>query len=228
MTVLQEILSYTFRDEQLLKEALSHPSLSSEMRPAPPDNQRLEYLGDAVIELITSDYLYRAFPKCQEGVLTKLRASVVSKSALAQVAQRLKLGEFLLFSRGEESSGGRERASNLADALEAVVGAVYLDAGHDRARELVLEIFKPELSALDPKSAQASNSKGMLQEILQKIAPESPIYEIVSEEGPPHDRTFTSKVTWCGKTLGSGAGPSKKVSEIAAATVALETRGWEE
>lgn len=227
MTALQETLSYTFSDEQLLKEALSHPSLSSEMRPAPPDNQRLEYLGDAVIELITSDYLYRTFPKCQEGVLTKLRASVVSKAALAQIARRLKIGESLLFSRGEESSGGRERASNLADALEAVIGAIYLDAGHDRARELVLDIFKPELSALDPKSAQASNSKGALQEILQQIAPESPNYEIVNEEGPPHDRAFTSKVTWCGKTLGSGTGPSKKISEIAAAAVALETRGWE-
>ncbi|MDB4541508.1 ribonuclease III [Akkermansiaceae bacterium] len=227
MTALQETLSYTFSDEQLLKEALSHPSLSSEMRPAPPDNQRLEYLGDAVIELITSDYLYRTFPNCQEGLLTKLRASIVSKTGLAQVARRLKIGESLMFSRGEESSGGRERASNLADALEAIIGAIYLDAGHDRARELVVGIFEPELLALDPESAQASNSKGTLQEILQQIAPESPNYEMVSEEGPPHDRTFTSKVTWCGKTLGSGTGASKKVSEIAAAVVALETRGWD-
>ncbi|MGJ8696715.1 MAG: ribonuclease III [Verrucomicrobiaceae bacterium] len=226
MNPLEETLSYSFADSGLLKEALSHPSLSSEIRPAPPDNQRLEYLGDAVLELITSDYLYRRFPDCQEGVLTKLRASIVSKPSLAKVSKRHKLGHALLMSNGEESSGGRSRASNLADALEAVIGALYLDAGLDRTRDIVIGLLKPELDLLDPQAAQIANSKGRLQEILQQITTEAPIYTVIDESGPAHDRVFTSEVTWCGKALGTGNGPSKKVAETNAANAALESGLW--
>jgi len=223
---LEQTLSYSFSDPSLLKEALSHPSLSSEVRPAPADNQRLEYLGDAVIELVVTDFLFKRFPEQPEGPLTKLRASIVSKPGLAKVATRIGLGEFLLMSNGEASSGGRTRASNLADALEALLGAIYLDTGLDAARRVLTRVLEPELAVLDPQFAQVANSKGRLQEILQKITIEAPTYQLVSENGPPHDRIFTSVVTWGGKILGTGSGPSKKVAETEAATAALESGIW--
>ncbi len=226
MTPLEETLSYQFRDISLLKEALSHPSLSSEMRPAPPDNQRLEYLGDAVLELVITDFLFKRFPDQPEGPLTKLRASIVSKPSLAKVAKRLQLGEALFMSNGEASSGGRDRASNLADVLEAIIGAIYLDGGLQAAQRILAEALTPELATLDPQTAQIANSKGRLQEILQKITPEAPSYQLVSEDGPPHDRIFTSSVTWGGKALGIGSGPSKKIAETEAAAAALESGVW--
>lgn len=226
MRNLEQTLSYSFSDPSLLKEALSHPSLSSEVRPAPADNQRLEYLGDAVIELVVTDFLFKRFPEQPEGPLTKLRASIVSKPGLAKVATRIGLGEFLLMSNGEASSGGRTRASNLADALEALLGAIYLDTGLDAARRVLTRVLEPELAVLDPQFAQVANSKGRLQEILQKITIEAPTYQLVSENGPPHDRIFTSVVTWGGKILGTGSGPSKKVAETEAATAALESGIW--
>lgn len=226
MNQVKRILTHQFSNEELLKEALSHPSISSEKRPAPQDNQRLEYLGDAVLELIISDYLFNRFPDCQEGVLTKLRASIVSRQALCAVAQRYDFGSVLSMSKGEESSGGRTRASNLADAVEAVIGALFIDAGFEKTKSAVLKVFAPELEALDPQTAQASNSKGALQEILQQIAPESPAYTISKEDGPPHDRVFSAEVTWCGKILGKGIGSSKKIAETEAASAALAAKLW--
>ena len=223
---IEERLGYQFKDPSLLEVALSHPSLSSEIRPAPPDNQRLEFLGDAVLELAVTDYLYQLHPYFQEGVLTKLRASVVSKPALATTAVRLEVGKELKMSNGEEGSGGRKRASNLADAMESLFGAVYLDAGFKEARDIILRILKPELDQLDPETAQG-NSKGELQEILQKISPESPSYHITGEDGPPHSRTFVASVRWMGNELGTGEGQSKKSAETAAATRALKLKLWE-
>ena len=226
VTPLETTLSYQFQNSSLLKEAFSHPSLSSEIRPAPPDNQRLEYLGDAVLELITTDYLFKRFSDLPEGPLTKLRASIVSKPSLATVASRLGLGEALFMSNGEASSGGRERPSNLADVLEAVIGAIYLDSGLEVAMKVVTSVLQPEFEALDPQTAQVANSKGRLQEILQQITSEAPSYKVVSEEGPPHARIFTSEVNWGGKVLGSGEGPSKKIAETEAATAALNSGVW--
>ncbi len=226
MMDIEDRLGYHFEDQQLLKEALSHPSLSSEIRPTPADNQRLEYLGDAVLELAVTTYLYHRYPDLKEGLLTKLRASVVSKPALAGAARRLDLGSALFMSNGEDGSGGRDRPSNLADAAEALFGAIYLDTGMARAREVILQILAPELEKLDPATAQG-NSKGELQEILQKITPESPLYEVQSEKGPPHARVFVSTVSWQGLELGSGSGHSKKISEAAAAQDALTKRLWE-
>ena len=208
-----------------MDEALSHPSLSSEIRPAPPDNQRLEYLGDAVVELVISTYLYRRFPKFQEGVLTKLRASVVSKPALAAAARTIDLGSALFMSNGESGSGGRHRDSNLADALEAILGAIYLDSGLEAAKEVALQLLSNQLEILNPQKAQG-NAKGQLQEILQQLNPEAPVYEVISEEGPPHDRTFVCEVTWKGKHLGQGSGPSKKSAEAQAAQAALNAPIW--
>ncbi|MCH1497482.1 MAG: ribonuclease III [Akkermansiaceae bacterium] len=204
---------------------MSHPSLSSETRPAPPDNQRLEYLGDAVVELVISTYLYRRFPEFQEGVLTKLRASVVSKPALAAAARTIDLGSALFMSNGESGSGGRHRDSNLADALEAILGAIYLDSGLEAAKEVALQLLSNQLEILNPQKAQG-NAKGQLQEILQQLNPEAPVYEVISEEGPPHDRTFVCEVTWKGKHLGQGSGPSKKSAEAQAAQAALNAPIW--
>ena len=164
-----------------------------EIRPAPPDNQRLEHL-----ELITTDYLFKRFSDLPEEPLTKLRASIVSKPSLAIVASRLGLGEALFMSNGEASSGGRERPSNLADVLEAVIGAIYLDSGLEVAMKVVTSVLQPEFEALDPQTAEVANSKGRLQEILHQITSEAPSYKVVSEEGPPHTRIFTSEVNWGG------------------------------
>lgn len=222
---IEERLGYHFKDPALLEVALSHPSLSSEVRPAPPDNQRLEYLGDAVLELAVTDYLFQLHPDFQEGVLTKLRASVVSRPALATTAVRLEVGKELRMSNGEDGSGGRKRASNLADALEALFGAIYLDAGFETARDVIIRILEPELDQLDPDTAQG-NSKGELQEILQKLSPESPCYRITGEEGPPHSRKFVASVNWQGKNLGTGEGKSKKMAETSAARNALKLKLW--
>ncbi len=224
---IEEQLGYQFKDQDLLREALSHPSLSSETRPAPPDNQRLEYLGDAVIELVISDHLFRRFTDSQEGSLTKLRASIVSKNSLAAAALRLNLGSHLLLSRGEERSGGRERSSNLADTFEALLGALYLDAGMEVTREITLKCLDIELQDLNPKDT-LGNTKGELQEILQSITPEAPIYQVIDQSGPPHHRIFTAAVTWKNITLGQGEGPSKKIAEIAAATEALNKESWKQ
>ncbi len=223
---IEQRLNYHFKSKTLLKEALSHPSLSSEIRPAPPDNQRLEYLGDAVLELTISTHLYHRFPDLKEGLLTKLRASVVSKPALASAAREIKLGDALFLSNGEEGSGGRERDSNLADAFESIVGAIYLDSGLEAAGTVILHLLSSQIDALDPSNAQG-NSKGELQEILQKITPESPHYKVLSEEGPPHNRTYTCVVTWKNQELGQGTGVSKKAAESEAAQAALEARLWE-
>ncbi len=222
---IEERLNYTFKSQTLLNEALSHPSLSSEIRPAPPDNQRLEYLGDAVVELVISTHLYHRFPEFQEGVLTKLRASVVSKPALAAAARTIDLGSALFMSNGESGSGGRNRDSNLADALEAVIGAIYLDSGLEAAKEVSLQLLSNQLESLNPKRSQG-NAKGELQEILQQLTPEAPSYKVISEEGPPHDRTFVCEVTWRSKPLGQGSGPSKKSAEAKAAQAALTTQIW--
>ncbi len=226
MVDLEQRLNYQFSEPGLLVEALSHPSLSSEKRPAPPDNQRLEYLGDAVIELVITNHLFHRFSDLKEGLLTKLRASLVSRPTLARAAGRVYLGEALHLSNGEASSGGRERSSNLADAFEAVMGAVYLDGGLTAATDVVLQLLAPELKDLKLDTTQG-NFKGELQEALQKITPESPHYTVTDQDGPPHQRTFTVAVIWQQTTLGTGKGPSKKKAESDAARNALQTRIWE-
>ncbi|MGD1979607.1 MAG: ribonuclease III [Akkermansiaceae bacterium] len=222
---LEERLDYHFQDKALLKEALSHPSLSSEIRPAPPDNQRLEYLGDAVVELAISNHLYHRFPDLKEGTLTKLRASVVSRPALAHAARDISLGEELLMSNGEAGSGGRLRDSNLADAFESIAGAIYLDGGLEAATKVILQLLAPQLETLNPSKARG-NFKGELQEILQKLSQDSPVYEVLSEDGPPHERVFNCAVLWKDKRLGQGSGSSKKLAESEAARTALDLKLW--
>jgi ribonuclease-3 len=221
MELLESVLGYSFRDPSLLTQALTHSSLGYESQRTLPDNQRLEFLGDSVLQLLLSEMLFLRYKTADEGMLTKVRAQLVSTKALAQVARRIELGNFLLMGRGEESHGGRQRDSSLADALEAIAGAVFLDGGMDAARTLAQHLFTDLLDSLGATPSD-KNPKGQLQEILQAINPTSPHYEVISQSGPDHAKNFVCAVIWCGRELGRGSGRSKKEAEVEAARVALE------
>jgi ribonuclease-3 len=226
MQSIENRIHYKFRNSLLLAEALTHPSLAYES-PCPHfDNQRLEYLGDAVLQLIVTEELYRMFPDFTEGRLTKLRSRVVSRHALARFASAIHLGEYVLLGKGEEASGGRRRPSTLADAFEALIGAVYLDAGPGPARELVLRLFQSEIGGM-AASPEERNPKGELQECLQAIHPQAPNYRIIGESGPDHRRVFQAEVSWQGRVLATGRGRSKKDAETRAAAEAMRARVWE-
>jgi ribonuclease III len=220
MQSLEEQLGYQFRNPLLLAEALTHPSLAYETHRAHFDNQRLEFLGDAVLQLIFTHELFRMFMDFNEGNLTKLRARLVSRTALASYARSRDIGAHLLMGRGEETSGGRSRASTLSDAFEALIGAIYLDGGLETAREVVLRLCSAELKSI-AESPREVNPKGHLQEMLQALSAGSPHYTIISEEGPDHNKRFIARVTWSGHVLGTGNGLSKKQAETAAAEAAL-------
>lgn len=226
MDSIEQKIGYKFRNSLLLAEALTHPSLAYETQRPHFDNQRLEFLGDAVLQLILTEHLYSQFPNFTEGQLTKLRSRLVSRDALDAFSNRFGLGEFLLMGKGEESSGGRQRASTLADAFESLVGAVYLDGNLEAAKAFILRHCKVELEQI-LEAPDEINPKGQLQEILQAITPTSPVYHIVSEEGPDHCKVFKSRVAWEGADLGIGTGNSKKAAEIDAARTALEAKKWE-
>lgn len=226
MQTLEQRLGYNFRNLALLKEALTHPSLGHEKQRQQEDNQRLEFLGDAVLQLVTTEYLYTHFPREQEGPLTKLRARLVSRDALKAHAQALDLGQHLLMGRGEESSGGRTRASTLADAFEAIVGAIYLDSDFATARDFVLRETRAALEQVLEEPIDI-NPKGQLQEILQGIAMRGPTYEVISATGPEHAKTFVVEVHWEGNVLGRGTGLSKQAAEVEAANNALAGKVWD-
>jgi ribonuclease-3 len=223
---LEHRLDYQFRNQDLLRQALTHPSLGHEKQRYHEDNQRLEFLGDAVLQLVITEYLYAHFPREQEGRLTKLRARLVSRDALTAHAQSLDLGRHLLMGRGEEASGGRSRASTLADAFEAIVGAIYLDSAFVTAREFVLREMRGALENVREAPVDI-NPKGQLQEILQGIAMRGPTYEVLSATGPEHAKTFVVEARWEGVVLGRGIGLSKQAAEIEAANNALENKLWE-
>jgi len=226
MESLESRLDYKFRNSLLLAEAMTHPSLAYESQRPHFDNQRLEFLGDAVLQLILTEDLFKMFPDFPEGKLTKLRSRLVSRRALARLALAIDLGSYVLLGKGEEATGGRRRVSTLADAFEALIGAVYLDIGFDGARELVLRLFQSEIEALSG-SPEERNPKGELQECLQAIQPEPPEYEILSETGPDHRKVFQAQVVWRGMVLALGRGKSKKEAEARAAGEALRSRLWE-
>lgn len=220
MEALEARIQYAFKNPRLLAEALTHPSLAYETQGPHFDNQRLEFLGDAVLQLILTRKIFLLFPRLNEGSLTKLRSQLVSRTALQRYAQRLGLGAFLMMGKGEDASGGRERASTLADAVEALVGAVYLDAGMDQATEVVLRLCHEEIASLD-LDLDHLNPKGRLQEILQATGAPSPTYEMLDARGPDHRKEFVARVFWQGEPLGIGQGTSKKLAETAAAREAL-------
>ena len=217
---LQKKLGYTFRDLELLKLALTHPSVAHEQGTPMQTNQRLEFLGDAVLQLVLTRELYEKFPAFDEGPLTKARAKLVNRQTLAEHGVTVNLGAHLMLSRGEETHGGRERPSALADAYEALVGAVFLDGGFDAAREFILREFSGDLGGLTVIPIM-ENPKGELQELLQAVSAEAPQYNVVSATGPDHDRMFECTVQHAGVELARGRGKSKKAAESEAALAAL-------
>lgn len=227
MNPLEQRVGHKFRNSLLLAEALTHPSLGHETQRHHFDNQRLEFLGDAVLQLVITEHLYSIFPREAEGRLTKLRSRLVSREALRAHALRLELGQFLMMGRGEEASGGRERTSTLADAFEALLGAIYLDTDLATARRFVLTLAADDLAQLDAEPIDL-NPKGHLQEVLQAISPTSPVYELLAESGPEHEKTFIVRVSWEGMALGEGSGRSKKQAETAAALQAVQRKPWEQ
>lgn len=211
MQNLMNALGYQFKNPALLAQALTHPSMGKN------DNQRLEFLGDAVLQYVMSDLLYATHPESQEGTLTHLRALLVCEAALSQVARSLHVGEALRMDRGEELTGGRDKPSVLCDAMEAILAAVYLDGGMEEARRIVKSCWpKPE-----DVHRPMQDSKGALQEHLQKDGGDAPNYAIIAQDGPPHDRVFQAAVYRYGVELGRGQGRSKKQAEQAAALDAL-------
>lgn len=227
MKPLEEVIGYKFTNPLLLAEALTHPSLAYETQRPRFDNQRLEFLGDAVIQLVLTELLYEMFPGFNEGRLTKLRARLVSGDALSRFALSIDLGEYVMMGKGEEATGGRIRPSTLADAFESVMGALYLDGGLEKARGVITTICSEAVSRV-AKSPEEKNPKGQLQEVLQAIAQESPLYRVVKESGPDHRKSFHVEVLWKGMKLGEGEGMSKKDAEIQSARQALEARLWED
>lgn len=220
LELLQQRLGYTFKNPELLQLALTHPSVAYESPGIAPHNQRLEFLGDAVLSLVLTQELYDKFPGYGEGPLTKARAQMVNRRTLAGEARRLGIGEFLILSRGEEASGGRHRQSSLADAFEALLGAVFLDGGFAKAQTFILRCFRDAFGELTV-IPNLDNPKGELQELLQSRSPEAPLYQLKSVEGPDHDRIFECAVFHLGTELGRGRGKSKKSAESQAALNAL-------
>jgi len=217
----QERLGCRFHDEGLLRLALTHPSKAHEINPASKHNQRLEFLGDAVLGLVLSRELYEAFPGADEGLLTQSRARLVNRDSLANRGRSLDLGTHLIVSRGEEISGGRDRASALADAFEALLGAIFLDQGFDAVRAFVVREFAGDFNLVNTP-AGIENPKGELQELLQARSPRAPNYQLVAASGVDHDRDFECAVWHEGAELARGVGKTKKAAETNAALAALK------
>jgi ribonuclease-3 len=220
LSQLEKNLGYSFRDPGLLRLAVTHPSVAHEQGAPVQHNQRLEFLGDAVLQLALTRELYEKFPAFDEGPLTKARAKLVNRRALAERGRIVDLGSHLVLSRGEQTSGGRERPSALADAFEAVVGAVFLDGGFTAAEEFVRRHFGDSFGELTELPV-LENPKGELQELLQAKSSAAPQYHVNWASGPDHDREFECTVHHEGVELARGRGKSKKEAESAAAREAL-------
>lgn len=220
-TELLELLNLKFQDPTILEQAFLHRSYLNEVKLDSPSNERLEFLGDAILSLVTSYYLFKLRPKDTEGELTNLRAYIVKTKSLAQAARKLKLGEYLRLSKGEELSGGRNNPQILANTYEALLGAVFLDQGLEKTKKVIDEtlfsLFEKELKMGPPKDA-----KSFLQELVQQKFKESPRYKILQTQGPDHAKKFTVAVYISGKQSGQGWGPSKQIAEEQAAKEALD------
>jgi len=219
--LLQKILSYSFVNCSLLIEALTHRSYANEQSdPEAADNERLEFLGDAVLSLTISDCLIRKHPGASEGALTQTRSELVNATSLARVARTVKLGDFLLLGRGELRSGGKTKDNLLADALEAVFGAIFIDGGYLAAAAVIEELFDPYLDI--PAGAGEGDAKTRLQELLQGCHQSLPVYRLVRISGPDHERLYEVEVLVNDRVVGRGLGGSKKRAEQAAAGQAME------
>jgi ribonuclease-3 len=221
--VLKEIeakLGHEFTRPELLKTAFTHSSYVAEANVEMEDNQRLEFLGDAVLQVVLSDLLFRRYPDVHEGRLTKMRAALANSEALADLAQALDLGKYMRLGKGEEQNDGRQRRSTLADAMEAVLAALYLDGGMEAVMELCRKFSTEVLQNVEETLAR-ENPKGTLQELTQELGHGTPTYEILSVEGPEHEPEFAVSVSVAGNELALARGSSRKRAEKAAAELAI-------
>ncbi len=218
-------INYTFKDEKLISTALSHSSYANEHKGKGVEcNERLEFLGDAILGFVVGEYIYKKFSMWPEGKLTKLRASVVCEAMLSKKGKELGINNALKLGKGEEHTGGRERNSIIADAVEAVIGAIYLDGGIDEARKFILGLLESEIEEIS-STVHVLDAKTTLQEILQRDSQEPIEYKIIGESGPAHCKSFVVEVRHKGKVLGKGEGHSKKEAEQRAAMEAIEAIG---
>lgn len=223
MEVLEKKLGYKFNNIKLLENALTHSSYANEVRNGYKSNERLEFLGDSVLSIVVADHLFKNFKTIPEGDLTKLRASLVCEKSLCAFSRSIDLGKFLLLGKGEEKGGGRERDSILADAFEAVLAAIYLDGGMEKASEFVLRFVLPELE--HKEAGCFKDYKTALQEIIQRNPEEVVTYILKGESGPDHDKVFEVEVHLNSNVIGVGKGKNKKQAEQMAAKQALELMG---
>lgn len=225
LKLLEKRIGYRFRNKALLNQALTHKSYSNEKyKTGAGHNERLEFLGDSVLGIVVSKILYDDYPEKDEGVLTRYKSQLVSGATLGNIAKALHIGEYLLLGKGEEASGGRRHVSNLLCALEALIGAIYLDGGLKPAFKFINNIFKPELQLV--KEGKGSRDyKSVLQQVALKKFKTIPSYKIISEIGPDHKKHFIVEVLILGKRYGIGSGPNKKTAEQASAKEALSAAG---
>lgn len=221
----EQIIGYTFKDKNLIYQAFSHSSYANEKKKPGGSNERLEFLGDSVLSIVVSEYLYTHLTHIAEGELTKLRASLVCEKSLHVFARQISLGDFLMLGKGEENTGGRERPSILADAFEAVIAAIYLDGGLEAARRHILRFIPEDIQ--HRKKPVFNDFKTILQEIVQKNPEEKVEYILAGEEGPDHNKRFVVEVCLNSNVIGRGKGKSKKEAEQLAAKEALELMGYE-
>lgn len=226
ITGFEKNLNYKFKNPELLKNALTHSSYANEEHCRHGSNERLEFLGDSVLSIIVSEYIYKNFKQLPEGELTKLRASLVCEKALCGFSRELEMGKYLLLGKGESHNHGEERPSILADAFEAVLAAIYLDGGFEPAKKHVLRFITSELNCRDEDAFK--DYKTLLQEVIQKNPEERLVYILTDESGPDHDKRFTVEVHLNSNVIGSGVGKSKKQAEQEAARQALLLMGISE
>jgi len=219
---LQSSLEYRFRDADLLTKALTHSSHAHERNAPAGDNEQLEFLGDAILGFVISDFLYRTNPNLTEGQLSKLKGFFVSSANLVKFAERLRLGDYLHLGKGEEKTGGRTKQALLVDAFEAILGAMYLDGGLEPVKDLMLRFFRPQIEDIGDPAAQVQDFKTALQERLQVRGLGRAEYVVTAESGPHHQKLFTVDVMLNGQAIASGLGLTKKAAEQGAAREALE------
>ncbi len=223
MEQFQQKINYKFKNDRLLYEALSHSSFANENKKHRNSNERLEFLGDSVLSIVVSDYIFEHFKHLPEGELSKLRASLVCENSLFEFSKKIDLGEYIFLGKGEELTGGRTRPSIISDAFEAVIAAIYLDGGMKPVTKYILSFIPKNIS---PKGSKSFHDyKTMLQEIIQRNPEEKVEYFLKSESGPDHDKSFTVQVRLNNNVIGEGSGHSKKNAEQAAAREALELMG---
>ena len=219
MEKIEKSIGYTFQDKNLLKKALTHTSYAYENRV--DSNEKLEFLGDSILEFVSSKYLYKNYPKLKEGEMTKVRATVVCEKSLYKIAKLHNFSDFLYLGKSERKTGGEKRPAILADSVEAIIAAIYLDGGIEKAEEFIVENLRDEI-ALATKHVGDKDYKTVLQEKLQEHGEVKIEYEITKEEGPDHNKHFEAQVSCNGKILAKGEGKSKKEAHMSAAKKALE------